>query len=362
VPEYDFDVATSFAGEDRATVLPVVRRLQELGVRVFYDEDHVAELWGVNLVDRLPEVYGKRVRYVLLFASKHYVAKKWTKIERQAAQERALEQAGEFLLPVRLDDTEVPGLPSAVVYLDVRRHSADEIAQALAQKLALAQHKPAFTSETPVTAEAIADLLRDKPRGWEYLLYTGVVWQGLRELDEKHREHFLRYAPRNGTVEHGNGIDLIRNRNVVLGSIIKVAINTFTAQTQEAAFGTHEVEGDPQRIIHLGRLFVETFDQILDWARDIHGTSYAWQEAEDAAFVQARFADAQLLEMHKVANDLRAATNTLVERLATGEKINTSPDGIHMTPVRIELNVPLVFEVDPELEREFRSALEKLSR
>ncbi|GLY49756.1 TIR domain-containing protein [Lentzea sp. NBRC 102530] len=81
--EYEFDVAPSFAGENRAHVLPVVRRLQELGVSVFYDEDHLAELWGVNLVERLFEAYGKKVRYVLLFASKHYVARKRTKVERE---------------------------------------------------------------------------------------------------------------------------------------------------------------------------------------------------------------------------------------------------------------------------------------
>ncbi len=348
MPDYEFDVAPSFAGEDRAKVLPIVRRLEELGVRVFYDEDHTAKLWGGNLADELPDIYGKRARYVLLFASKHYVAKKWTKVERQAAQARALEEAGEFLLPIKLDDTEVPGLPSTVVYLDLRRHSVDEIARIFVQKLALAQHKQAFTGSAPVTEETAAALVEERPRGWEYLLYIGVVSQGMRDLESKYREHFLRYAPRNGVVVHGSGISLIRDRNVQLSEIIRGAFETqFTAQAQEAAFGAPGVAGDPTRIVHLGELYVRTFDEILEWARGIYGTSYAVDPARTAAHVQARFADRQLRAMHTLAQELRASADTLVERLAAGEQINVT--------------VPLVFEVDPELEREFRVALDRLS-
>ncbi|WP_346136145.1 toll/interleukin-1 receptor domain-containing protein [Lentzea roselyniae] len=359
MPDYEFDVAPSFAGEDRAKVLPIVRRLEELGVRVFYDEDHTAKLWGSNLVDQLPEIYGKRARYVLMFASKHYVAKKWTNVERQAAQARALEEAGEYLLPIRLDETEVPGLPSTVAYLDLRRHSVEEIAQTFVQKLALAQHKPAFTGPALVTAEAVAALLDDRPRGWEYLLYIGVVSRGLRELDDKYREHFLRYAPRNGRVEHGSGIELIRDRNVQLSEIIKVAIETrFATSVQEAAFGAPGVDGDSQRIIHFGKLFVQTFDEILEWARAIHGTSYALEQARIAARVQARFADRQLLAMRAVVEDLRKVAGTLAERVTIGEKISTSPQD-HLQD--FDINMPLVFEVDPELEDEFRQALDRLS-
>lgn len=361
VPDYEFDVAPSFAGEDRAKVLPIVRRLEELGVRVFYDEDHTAALWGVNLVDQLPEIYGKRARYVLLFASEHYVVKRWPNVERQAAQARALEEAGEFLLPIRLDDTEVPGLPSTVAYLDLRRHSVEQVAQTFVQKLALAKHKPAFTDPALVTAEAVAALLEERPRGWEYLLYTGVVSRGLRELDDKYREHFLRYAPRNGTVEHGSGIDLIRDRNVELSEIIKVAVETrFATDVQEAAFGTAGVAGDPQRIIHFGKLFVQTFDEILEWARSIHGTSYAHEQARIAARVQARFADQQLLAMRAVVEDLRKGAGTLAERVTTGQKISTSPQD-HLEHFDFDAMIPLVFEVDPELENEFMAALSKLS-
>ncbi len=343
--EYSWDVAPSFAEEDRDRVLPIVERLRNLGVKVFYDVDQRVEMWGVDLVEYFSETFSQRARFVLLFGSRHYVSA-WARLQRRAAQARALEEHTEYVLPIRIDDTPVPGLAPTIGYLDVRVHSDEVIAQAVVEKLA--QHRASFTPSTPITPQSVAALVREKPRGWEYLLYVAVVAQGLAELESKYWEHFLRYAPRNGTVEHGNGVDLIRDRNVLLSEIIKVAVDTlFTADTQEAAFGAPGTPGDPDRIVHLGELFVRTFDEILEWARGIHGTSYAQEHARVAARIQAQFADQQLQAMHAVAADLREVADTLVERLTAGEPIN--------------LTVPLVFEVDPALEREFLAAFDKLS-
>ncbi|SMD10879.1 toll/interleukin-1 receptor domain-containing protein [Lentzea albidocapillata] len=345
--EYEFDVAPSFAEQDRAKVEPIVRRLEDLGVKVYYDEDQLVARWGLDLIELTTETLTHKVRYVLMFASRHYVEHKWARHERKTAQARALGQQNEYLLPIKLDDTEVPGLLSSIGYLDLRVHDTEVIAQSVVQKLA--QHRAEFTPSTPITPKSVAALVREKPRGWEYLLYATVVAQGLADLQQKYREHFLRYSPRNGIVEHGNGIDLIRDRNVLLGEIIKVAVESvFTAETQEAAFGRSGEPGDADRIVHLGELFVRTFAEILDWARGIHGTSYAHEPARAAARVQARFADRQLEAMHAVARDLREVADTLVERLTAGE--------------RIDMTVPLVFEVEPALEVEFKAALDRLSR
>ncbi|MFD9704172.1 toll/interleukin-1 receptor domain-containing protein [Lentzea sp. NPDC059081] len=344
--EYEFDVALSCAGEDHDQVLPVVALLKSAGVEVFHSPERQTEMWGLDLVEYFSEAFSRRARYVLLFSSKHYVDK-WSRLQSRTALGQALEQHTEYVLPIRLDDTPVPGLSPHVGYLDLRLHSPKTIADAVVQKLA--QHRAEFTPSTPITPQSVAALAREKPRGWEYLLYVTVVAQGLSALEQKYWEHFLRYAPRNGTVEHGSGITLIRDRNVLLGEIIKVAVDTvFTADTQEAAFGRPGVPGDPDRIVHLGELFVRTFDEILEWARGIHGTSYAEENARAAARVQAQFADQQLQAMHGVAQDLREVADTLVERLTAGEQIN--------------MTVPLVFEVDPALEREFKVALDRLSR
>ena len=45
-PEFEFDAAVSLAGEDREFVEEVVDRLKAESVRVFYDTDYQAAMWG----------------------------------------------------------------------------------------------------------------------------------------------------------------------------------------------------------------------------------------------------------------------------------------------------------------------------
>ena len=47
--EYKYDVALSFAGEDRFYVDQVATILKEQGVSVFYDEFEEVDLWGKDL-------------------------------------------------------------------------------------------------------------------------------------------------------------------------------------------------------------------------------------------------------------------------------------------------------------------------
>ncbi len=68
----DFDVALSFAGEDRAYVEEVANVLRAMGLRVFYDKYERVSLWGKDLYTHLREIYFNRARYTVLFISKHY--------------------------------------------------------------------------------------------------------------------------------------------------------------------------------------------------------------------------------------------------------------------------------------------------
>ena len=131
----EFDVCLSFAGEDRAYVARVARTLRRLGVRVFNDEYEKVALWGKDLYEHLNWVYTKAARFCVLFASKHYAAKVWTNHERRAAQARALEENREYILPVRFDNTEVPGLNRTVSYIDLQGVSSTELAKMIREKL-----------------------------------------------------------------------------------------------------------------------------------------------------------------------------------------------------------------------------------
>ena len=124
---FRYDVTVSFAGEDRPKVEQLVRLLRRNGVHVFYDAWEQADLWGKDLYKHLDEIYRYEARYCLIFVSEHYVKKAWTKHELRSAQARAFEEHSEYILPIRLDDAELPGLPPTIAYLDARTMSFNEI-------------------------------------------------------------------------------------------------------------------------------------------------------------------------------------------------------------------------------------------
>ena len=118
--EHEYDVAISFAGEDRSVAEELAKNLREKGVRVFYDNFEQDELWGKNLYDHLSRIYSDSARFCIILISSHYSKKTWPNFERQNAQARALREAREYILPIRLDDTKIPGLTDTVGYVTYR--------------------------------------------------------------------------------------------------------------------------------------------------------------------------------------------------------------------------------------------------
>jgi hypothetical protein len=130
-----YDVALSFAGEDRAYVAQVAAKLQGAGVRVFYDEYEKVSLWGKDLYVHLHDVYHNAAEYTVMFISEHYARKLWTNHERQSAQARAFVENREYILPARFDDTTIPGLTSTVGYVDLRGVGPGELAGMIVRKV-----------------------------------------------------------------------------------------------------------------------------------------------------------------------------------------------------------------------------------
>lgn len=133
---YEYDVALSFAGEDRDLAEKIATVLKTHGVRVFYDSFEQANLWGKDLFVHLHEVYSKKSRFCMMIISSAYLDKMWTVHERKAAQSRALkERDNEYVLPIRIDNTELPGLPDTIAYLDISRYGYLKICQLFIQKI-----------------------------------------------------------------------------------------------------------------------------------------------------------------------------------------------------------------------------------
>ena len=83
---YSYDVAISFAGQDRAVAEQLANALSSHNLRVFYDRWEEADLLGQNLYQHFSLVY---VKFCLVLVSAHYARKAWPKLELRAAQARA---------------------------------------------------------------------------------------------------------------------------------------------------------------------------------------------------------------------------------------------------------------------------------
>jgi TIR domain len=135
--EKEYDVALSFAGEDRPYASQVAEILRAYGVRIFYDVYEQHSLWGKDLYAHLDEVYRIRSRYCVMFLSRHYREKLWTNHERKSAQARAFQESDDYLLPVRLDATEIPGVRPTIGYLDGRKLTPTAVSNLICAKLGI---------------------------------------------------------------------------------------------------------------------------------------------------------------------------------------------------------------------------------
>jgi uncharacterized small protein (DUF1192 family) len=129
-----FDVCLSFAGEQRSYVKLVAEALNERGYSVFYDEEQVADTWGKDLAEYFDWVYRQGSRACVMFISEDYARKSWTTLERRSALARAVEQ-DEYLLPVRFDETELPGLRPTIGYVGAGDYATNSLAELIAEKL-----------------------------------------------------------------------------------------------------------------------------------------------------------------------------------------------------------------------------------
>lgn len=348
---YDFDVALSYAGEDRSYVYEVANKLRANGVRVFYDEFFTAELWGRDLYVYLDNIYRERARFTVVFISRSYVAKPWPSHERQSAQARALSELGPYLLPVRFDDSVLPGLRPTVSYLEASRLSPDQLAQLIMDKLAdtpgTSSPPPAIMG-VPRTPEEQRQLLAQRPPGWEYMLYASVLLARRSALEEKWRDNEIRYARRTGTyMDFRAAIDYLSPALEDAGMIVKQINRVLGPDAQEAAFGAVGQAGDPARIEHLATRLMAVYEELLDWAAGVRGLGVP-KELQDALELTARLTEFPTRQIREFVDYYVAEVEQIPERLQLGE------------PVRLEMTLKI--DMDDEVLSAYKEELDRLRK
>ena len=134
-PRHEYDVAFSYASEDHQYVDATANCAMKLGLKIFYDSNEIPDLWGRDLYQHLSKVYKDNASYCVIFISKHYANKLWTKHELKNAQARAFSENKEYILPVRFDQTEIPGITPTTAYLDLNKITPCELAELIRQKV-----------------------------------------------------------------------------------------------------------------------------------------------------------------------------------------------------------------------------------
>jgi ribosomal protein S18 acetylase RimI-like enzyme/predicted transcriptional regulator len=130
-----YHVALSYASEDRRIADELANKLKARGIRVFYDSFEQATLWGKDLYQYFQTIFREKAEFSIPIISHHYAQKRWTSHELKQMQARSFNENREYILPLRLDDTDIPGINDTTGYIDLRNTAIDEVVQLVLEKL-----------------------------------------------------------------------------------------------------------------------------------------------------------------------------------------------------------------------------------
>lgn len=99
-----YDIALSFAGENRDLAQALFDKLVTREISVFYDQNEQHRILAENVEDYLAPIYRSEAEYVVVLLSTHYPKKIWTKFESDQFKARFGENK---IIPIWYSDTDV---------------------------------------------------------------------------------------------------------------------------------------------------------------------------------------------------------------------------------------------------------------
>jgi hypothetical protein len=132
---YKYDVSFSFAEEDNAFVQEVANHLKRRNPNYYYYKEDLVRNWGKDLGRSLSSIYRKQSRLCVVFVSADYRDKVWTNFEFTKAKEKAKRNLIEYILPFKLDNTDLPDISADTTYLSRKELNAEALADAICRKI-----------------------------------------------------------------------------------------------------------------------------------------------------------------------------------------------------------------------------------
>ncbi|MXV14807.1 toll/interleukin-1 receptor domain-containing protein [Hufsiella ginkgonis] len=109
---YTYDIAISFAEEDRNAAVALALALEAKGLNPYYYAENLQETAGHSLDKRLCELYFHEARFAAVLLSPTYFKKRYTQIELGAMIKRISENPEEvYLIPICLTHTDLSSYP-----------------------------------------------------------------------------------------------------------------------------------------------------------------------------------------------------------------------------------------------------------
>ncbi len=134
-----FRIAMSFSSQQREFVSKVAERLgSHLGRdSILYDQWHEAEFARPRLGMYLPRLYREEAELVTAFLGADYRNREWCGLEWDAIFDLIKQRGDSFVMLLRFDDAEIPGLYSTHGCVWIADRSPDEIADLILERLRL---------------------------------------------------------------------------------------------------------------------------------------------------------------------------------------------------------------------------------
>lgn len=192
------------------------------------------------------------------------------------------------------------------------------------------------------------ELVTQKPAGWEYLLFAGVLQMGKQELELKWHDYITGYSRRRGVYLAEEDIHTyIRGLFNDALTIMEPIEPSFSEESQLRMFGPPGESGNSDLIEHYAKRILASYEGLLDWAAEIRGTVYPEK--------YKRLFEYTALLAERPASDVRRFIDHAVEEIG---KIPALLDNSDSGPIVIEL--PLTVTIDDAALDRWRVELNRL--
>lgn len=134
-----FKIALSFPGEYRDFVEQVAARLADQVGRdqVLYDKYYEAEFARPDLDTYLQRLYHDESELIAVFLCADYERKEWCGLEWRAVRDLIKKRQASTVMPLRFDDTAIPGLFSIDGYVWIDSRTPQQIAELILQRMGM---------------------------------------------------------------------------------------------------------------------------------------------------------------------------------------------------------------------------------